>query len=226
MSNESHHDDIDAQARAKNVQSALNDSSQIIYDGLADDYDRHLLQDCDYNAPAVVAHQVDEHTAGPIHVLDAGAGTGLVGRALVHAGVEADLVGIDLVDSMLDQNNCDAYSHCIVADAARQMPIRPGAFDVAVAAGLMEHVVDPVVFLEDFLRTVRPEGVAVFTYIPNQRGATGVFNRNSGLLSHDPHQIAEAVNRISGDVIDRTRFNAYRNGENWVENEVVTIACP
>lgn len=226
MPSDSHNENIDAQALAENVQTALNDSAHMIYGGLADDYDRHLLQDCDYNAPDVVAQQVEEHTSGPVQVLDAGAGTGLVGHALVRAGVEANLVGVDLVDSMLDQNNCDAYSHRIVADAARQMPIRHGVFDVAVAAGLLEHVLDPVVFLEDFLRTVRPDGVAVFTYVPNQRGATGVFDRNSSLLSHDPSQIAEAVHRISGEVIDRSRFNAYRNGADWIENEIVTIACP
>ncbi len=213
------------QIAAEDVQRALNISAHVVYEQLAQDYDRHLLEDCSYRAHEKVASLVLEHTGSDARILDLGAGTGLIGKAFLDAGSSSRLVGVDLVRAMLARNQCAAYSQLVVADATRHMPFRPESFDAAVAAGLVEHVVDPGLFLERFLRAVKPGGVAVFTYVPNHRGQTEVFDQNAGLLSHDRGRIASAIRRLPGEVVAQSKFDAYQNGEEVVQHEVVAVVC-
>ncbi len=43
--------------------------------------------------------------------------------------------------------------------------------------------------------------------------------------SNNDNSVAKAARCISGKVVDRSRFNAYRNGGYWIENEIITTAC-
>jgi 2-polyprenyl-3-methyl-5-hydroxy-6-metoxy-1,4-benzoquinol methylase len=153
-----------------------------VYEGLADDYERHQLEDCAYQTPAAVAREVAQHTGGPVEVIDVGAGTGLVGEALLRAGVDARVAGVDLVEPMLREIDSPAYRQCVVADAARELPIRSDRFDAAVSVGLMEHVIEPKRFVPEMLRVVKPGGIAVLTYVPNRKGQADIVDPKAGLL--------------------------------------------
>lgn len=87
-------------------------------------------------------------------VLDAGAGTGAVTRALVRAGARP--VAADLTPAML------AYDRSRRPPAAAAdvlaLPFRPGAFDAAVAAFVLNHVDRPVAALAELGGLVRPGG--------------------------------------------------------------------
>lgn len=68
----------------------------------------------------------------PASVLDAGCGTGRVGRELARRGI--DVVGVDLDAEMLDTARRKAPDVCWVEDDLAAMDLAR-AFDVAVAAG-------------------------------------------------------------------------------------------
>lgn len=75
------------------------------YDGYADGYDRHLLGELDYRAPAMLAGLTAEKVGRPTlgRVLDLGCGTGLFGAALKRRADVHELVGIDLSRRMIEK---------------------------------------------------------------------------------------------------------------------------
>ena len=109
-------------------------------------------------------------------VADIGAGTGAGGRAARRAGA-AVVVAFDLAIGMLraDPNRSPA----LVADA-RAVPVRSGAFDVALAAFTLNHVPDPATGLAEMARIVRPGGAVV----------AGAY------ATDDHHPVKEAVEEV------------------------------
>ncbi|WP_333768761.1 class I SAM-dependent methyltransferase [Streptomyces sp. IBSBF 2435] len=93
--------------------------------------------------------------------LDAGCGTA---RALpllrAAVGPAGDVVGLDLTPEMLREAAVlgrRADGALIEADSA-QLPLRAGAFDAVLAAGLVHHLPDPAAGLRELARVTRPGG--------------------------------------------------------------------
>ena len=72
--------------------SASNEELRERYDQWASEYDRDLAEVFAWNAPSIAASLLANHVDKSARVLDAGAGTGLVGECLVKAGYK-NLVG-------------------------------------------------------------------------------------------------------------------------------------
>jgi ubiquinone/menaquinone biosynthesis C-methylase UbiE len=118
-------------------------------------YDRMALRVVQPHAPRL---------AGKL-VLDAGAGTGAVCRALARAG--ALPVACDSSADMLAQVG-DAALVAVVGDLCAQ-PFLDGAFGAAVSAFAISHVDTPERSLAELRRVVKPAGpviVAVFAAAP------------------------------------------------------------
>ena len=71
------------------------------YDQCAEDYDAALKRDFEYRAPEVTAEFFARYVPGEARILDAGAGTGMVGEVLTELGY-ANLVAMDLSQGMLE----------------------------------------------------------------------------------------------------------------------------
>ena len=71
------------------------------YDQWAEDYDAALKHDFEYRAPEVTAEFFARYVPGEARILDAGAGTGMVGEVLTELGY-ANLVAMDLSQGMLE----------------------------------------------------------------------------------------------------------------------------
>jgi predicted TPR repeat methyltransferase len=77
-----------------------------LFDGLAQQFERHLVEDLQYRVPEALAILVRpeleaaRNAASPARVIDLGCGTGLVGVALAATG--AEIVGVDLSPCMLE----------------------------------------------------------------------------------------------------------------------------
>lgn len=76
-----------------------------LFDGYAERFDQHLVQDLAYVVPEVLSNHLLQRLASPesAEVLDLGCGTGLVGEHMVH--VVKALDGVDLSQNMLDRAN-------------------------------------------------------------------------------------------------------------------------
>jgi len=71
------------------------------YDQCAEDYDAALKRDFEYRAPEVTAEFFARYVPGEAMILDAGAGTGMVGEVLTKLGY-VNLVAMDLSQGMLE----------------------------------------------------------------------------------------------------------------------------
>jgi len=94
--------------------------------------------------------------------LDLGAGTGAATRALVEAGA-GHVVAVDAALRMLT-HDASGRPPAVAGDALA-LPFAPGAFDAAVAAFSLNHLVDPAAGLREAARVTRPGGgVAASAY--------------------------------------------------------------
>jgi ubiquinone/menaquinone biosynthesis C-methylase UbiE len=90
-------------------------------------------------------------------VLDAGAGTGVASAALAAAGARP--VATDLSYDMLAWE-APSRPPCAVADI-RFLPIAAGSVDDAVAAFVLNHLLDPAAGIAELVRVTRPGGAVL-----------------------------------------------------------------
>jgi SAM-dependent methyltransferase len=96
-------------------------------------------------------------------ILDAGAGTGLLGAALVERGF-VHLDALDLSPAMLAvAERKDVYGALIEARLGDPLPIESDAYDAVVACGVLTTGHAPASCLEDLVRITAPRGHIVFT---------------------------------------------------------------
>jgi SAM-dependent methyltransferase len=101
-------------------------------------------------------------------VLDLGCGTGELSRSLAAAGLR--VTGCDISPQMLrrarDRGGCAGWVR--LAPGWRRLPFASAAFDVVVAASVLEYVGDPAAVLRECARVLRPGGVMLYT-VPDLR---------------------------------------------------------
>lgn len=135
------------------------------YDIWAKAYDSDVGAVDDYLAPmetAQVAGLVLERAA---RIMDAGAGTGLLGEALKGLGFR-NLVAVDYSGQMLEVARGKAiYAELHICDLSKPTSFAPGSFDAVVTCGTTSQM--PSVSLREFVRLLRPGGKIVFGVIPD-----------------------------------------------------------
>jgi SAM-dependent methyltransferase len=104
---------------------------------------------------------------GASTVLDVGAGTGRVATILGQLDPSLRVYGVDPVLALLQEARKKTRCPALVGDGAR-LPFADGAFDAAVATGVLHHVPDPSTVVREMLRVSR---LAVFISDNNIFGA-------------------------------------------------------
>ena len=188
---------------------------------LAAHYERHLVEDCHYRTPDVVAQQLVEHRASG-RWLDLGAGTGLVGKAALRLGLRIDFIAVDMSEAMLRLIDCPLYVAWKCADVAERLPFDDEGFDGVVAAGLFEHIVEPGLVLREAARLLQPGGLFVFTFPANRAGRTELEDSDEGLVSHDAERMRADLASSGLTATYALSFPAYRSGsKGWVTHHLV-----
>ncbi len=113
----------------------------------------------------LVARLSDEQLRGA-SVLDAGAGSGAAGDVLRERGAR-----VVAVDRALDMATHAGRSGPAVTGDVTALPFRPAAFDVVVAAFVVNHLADPVAGLSELRRVTRPGGAVLASVFSDQRAA-------------------------------------------------------
>lgn len=134
------------------------------YDAWAEDYDGDI-QSYGYRIiPALVAGFVVRYTAPDDGaVLDAGAGTGIIGEILAALNYR-DLVAIDLSQGMLEvARRKNVYRDLQQMELGKPLGFPDDAFAVTVAAGVLTLGHAPPESLDELVRITRPGGHIIFT---------------------------------------------------------------
>jgi predicted TPR repeat methyltransferase len=147
------------------------------YDEWATTYDADL-DGMDWSAPRAaaarcVAHLADSADPDGGEVLDAGCGTGLVGRCLRSLG-DWPIVGFDLSRAMLERAAATGvYAELHQGSLLDVLPFTPGRFSAAVSVGVFTHGhVGPAAF-ERLARAVRAGGHVSMTFRDDAVDALG-----------------------------------------------------
>ncbi|MDW3213699.1 MAG: class I SAM-dependent methyltransferase [Ilumatobacteraceae bacterium] len=182
--------------------SADVDDVTRFYDDWAGRYDDDLV-DWSYEAPDVAARMLLEHGPNPSRVLDAGCGTGLVGRALRRAGHEGELVGIDVSAASLElADRTGAYSATRAADLQQPLGFDDGSFAGLICVGVMTYVPGVEAAWREFARVVAPGGVVVVTQredLWDERECRSVIDTLSDEGVWTPIEVTEAQPYLPGN---------------------------
>jgi len=131
------------------------------YDVWAKHYEKDLLENDGYQAPDKARDAMVRIVPRDARILDAGCGTGYVGKLLHEAGY-SDLVGGDYAEGMLEvAAQKDVYRSLDQIDLSTTLPYDDDSFDCVVTVGI--PMIVPGTCMREFARIVRPGGWIVYS---------------------------------------------------------------
>ena len=133
------------------------------YDDWAMDYDQDLEEGYGWQIPGIMAGELTHYTPLNGRVLDAGAGTGLVGQYLSSLGY-GDLVAMDLSSEMLARaEEKGVYKEFHQMDMSRTLDFPDSSFDAVVCAGVLTYSHAPATSLYEMVRVTKQGGHILFS---------------------------------------------------------------
>ena len=152
------------QDRVQWVYSSKNNSELTQrYDEWAKDYDRDLSEFFGWIAPKTAPAYLAKYVHPNSIVLDAGAGTGLVGLALAEHGFQ-NLTAMDLSEGMLNEaQNKNVYKKLDQMVLGKPLRYETDSFDAVISVGVMTLGHAGPESFEELLRITKPQGHIVFT---------------------------------------------------------------
>ena len=166
------------------------------YDQWAKEYDGDLARDFGWLSPQRAAESLAQHVPKDGLVLDAGAGTGLVGVLLDRLGYKR-MVAMDLSHGMLEEaRKKGVYSefHQMVLGEALDFPT--GSFDAVISVGVLTVGHAQASSLEELVRVTRPGGHVVFSLRPDLYEDGGFKETQSALESQGKWGLVEVSEKF------------------------------
>ena len=166
------------------------------YEEWAAEYDRDLIEKYGYVGPRVATEQCRLYVPKNSKVLDAGAGTGLVGRELYRLGYR-DLEAMDISRAMLDEarrKNVYGKLHEMVMGEPLDFPTNH--FDATICVGALTVGHAGPVALEEFVRVTRSGGHIVFMLRADLYLTAGFREKQDGLEFSEMWQLAGVTDKF------------------------------
>lgn len=132
------------------------------YDDWAEHYDEDLFK-FGYLFPSVAATYMGRHVPAGAKLVDAGAGTGLMGRILAKAGYP-DITAFDLSQGMLDvAKKTGAYTRLDRQVLGEPLKYDTDEFDACISIGTFTEGHAPASGYDEIARIVKPGGYFIVT---------------------------------------------------------------
>jgi predicted TPR repeat methyltransferase len=133
------------------------------YDEWAESYDKELEEDYGWQIPQLMAEELSGFTPVNERILDAGAGTGLVGQFLGSLGY-GNLVAMDLSSEMLNKaREKDVYQEFHQMDMGETLDFPDDSFDAVVCAGVLTFSHAPAKSLYEMVRVTKSGGHILYS---------------------------------------------------------------
>lgn len=162
------------------------------YDQSAKDYEATFEREFAYRGPKLAAQFFCCYVPREARILDAGAGTGLMGKTLTELGYR-DLVAIDLSRGMLEEarkKNVYRELHQMVMGETLDFPTN--CFDAVVSTGVFAAGHAQPSSFDELIRITRPGGYIVFTLRPDVSENCGFKEKQMYLESEGKWKLVEA----------------------------------
>ena len=137
------------------------------YDQWAKDYDADLDEGFGYVGPKMAVDFFMRYVTKEARILDAGAGTGLVGELLVKQGY-SNLVAMDMSLGMLEEARAkNAYREFHQMIMGETLGFTTDSFDAVISVGVLTLGHAPASSLDELIRVTKPGGYIAYTLRPD-----------------------------------------------------------
>jgi SAM-dependent methyltransferase len=161
----------------------------------AKDYDAELERDFEWRGPQCTAGFFIKYVPRKARILDAGAGTGLMGEILVKLGYD-DLVAIDLSREMLEEarkKNVYCEFHQMVM--GEPLAFATDSFGAVVSTGVLTVGHAPPSSFDELIRITRAGGHILFTLRTTLYESGGFKEKQTALESEGKWALAEVSDK-------------------------------
>ena len=178
--------------------SENNRQLQERYDEWAKEYDVDLADAFGYVMPRMAAEIFERFVPKDGKVLDAGAGTGLVGVELNRLGY-ADIEAMDMSSGMLEQASAKGvYGALHQMVMGETLGFDTDTFDAAIGVGVLTVGHAPASSLDELVRVIKPGGCVAFTLRPDIYEENGFRAKQEQLVSDGKWELVEATDAFYG----------------------------
>ena len=163
------------------------------YDQWAKDYEADLDECFVWLGPYKAVELFVSHVPRKeVRILDAGAGTGLVGKLLARQGYN-NLVAMDLSVSMLEEaRKKNAYQEFHQMVMGESLDYATDSFDAVISIGVLTVGHAPASSFDELIRVTKPGGYIVFSLRPDVYRESGFKEKQDALESEGKWKLAEA----------------------------------
>jgi SAM-dependent methyltransferase len=166
------------------------------YDRWAAEYDGDLDRDFGYFGPALAADYFARYVPLDAHVLDAGAGTGLVGVELAKRGY-TDINGLDISQGMLDEaRKKGVYRRLDRMTLGEHLDYESGEFDAVISVGVLTLGHAPASSLDELVRVTKTDGWVVFGLRPDVYAEGGFKQKQDALRDAGVWRLVEVSDEV------------------------------
>lgn len=166
------------------------------YDAWATSYDVDLDNDFGWVGPGFAVETAVKYVPKDAKILDAGAGTGLVGALLAQRGY-TDLVAMDLSNGMLEEaRKKKVYKEFYRMVMGKKLAFPSRSFDAVISVGVLTVGHAPASSLDELLRVTRPGGHIVFTLRPDVYEGSGFKEKHAALESEQKWRLLEVSDPV------------------------------
>ena len=161
------------------------------YDQWAKTYDVDLAQEFQWESPVRAVEAFAKHVSKETRILDAGAGTGLVGDLLSDLGYR-DLVAMDMSLGMLEESRKKkVYREFHQMVMGEPLGFATDSFGATISVGVLTVGHAPVSSLDELVRVTMPGGSIVFSLRPDLYEEGGFREKQSALESAGKWELVE-----------------------------------
>jgi len=137
------------------------------YDQWAKDYETDLTEGFEWVGPKQAATCFAKYVPKDARILDAGAGTGLMGEILAQMGYK-HMVGMDLSPGMLEEaRNKGVYQQLDQMVMGEHLEYDTDSFDAVISVGVLTVGHAPSSSFDELIRVTKPGGYIVYTLRPD-----------------------------------------------------------
>ena len=166
------------------------------YNQWSKDYESDLSQDFEYLAPQKSAEVFAKHVPKDARILDAGAGTGLVGAILAEMGY-GQMMAMDLSQGMLDEaRKKQVYEDFHQMVMGKTLDYDTDSFDAVITVGVLTVGHAPASSLDELARVTKPNGHIIFSLRPDVYEGKGFREKQDELEAQGMWQLVERTEKF------------------------------